>query len=77
MGKSDPLSHRVDQGGDNGNITLLHPEFFAALQSTPLLLEGEECDILQEVQSRNCTDKLEDVIAKAGEELQRSKGKSI
>jgi hypothetical protein len=83
MGKSDALSHRVDHGtggGDNDNLILLHLEFFAAHAIhalSGLTLEGEEHDILQEIHNGNCTGRQEDAVAKAAEELWKSKGKSI
>jgi len=67
------------RGGDNDNITLLRPEFFAAhavRALSRLSPEGEERDILrtsgtQTVQaSRGC-------VARAAGDLRKSKGKSV
>jgi hypothetical protein len=83
MGKSDALSRRADHGtggGDNSNVTLLCPEFFAAHAVhalSGLSPEGEEHDILRDIRSGNHVGKQEDAVVKAAEELQRSKGKSI
>jgi hypothetical protein len=83
MGKSDALSCRVDHGtgaGDNSNVTLLHPEFFAAhavRAISRLLLEGEERDILWDIHKGNCEGKQEDAVAKSASELRRPKGKSL
>jgi hypothetical protein len=59
---------------------LLHPEFFAVHAIHALFglsLEGDEQVMLQEIQSGNCSSRQEDAVAKAAEELQKSKGKSI
>jgi hypothetical protein len=83
MGKSDALSRRVDhgtEGGDNSNVTLLHPEFFAThvvRTLSGLSPEGEEHDILHNIWSENCVGKQKDGVVKVAEELWRSKGKSI
>ena len=83
MGKSDALSRRADHGtggGDNSNVTLLRPEFFAAhavRALSGLSPEGEERDILRDIRSGNRAGKQEDAVVKAAEELRRSKGKSI
>ena len=87
MGKSDALSHRADhgtgggrRGRDNDNLILLCLEFFAAhaiRALSGLSLEGEECDILWEIHNGNHTGRQQDAVAKAAEELWKSKGKSI
>ena len=83
MGKSDAISLKVDHGmggGDNDNLILLRPEFFAAHAIHALFelsLEGEERDILWEIHNGNHTGRQEDAVAKAAEELWKSKGKSI
>src|SRR6267154_5675773 len=83
MGKSDTLSCRADHGtggGDNDNITLLHPEFFAAHAVhalSGLSPEGEEQDILKNIQNENRAGKQEDAVAQAAGDLQKSKGKSV
>src|SRR5882757_9448401 len=75
MGKSDALSRRADHGtggGDNSNVTLLRPEFFAAhavRALSGLSLEGEERDILRDIRSGNRVGKQEDAVVKAAEEL--------
>ena len=83
MGKSDALSRRADHGsgvGDNSNVTLLGPEFFAthAIRAlSGLSLEGEERDILRDIRKGNREGKQEDAVVKSAMELRRSKGKSI
>jgi transposase InsO family protein len=83
MGKSDALSRRADHGtgaGDNSNVTLLRPEFFAAhaiRALSGLSLEGEERDILRDIRKGNREGKQEDAVAKSATELRRSKGKSL
>jgi hypothetical protein len=83
MGKSDALSRRVDHGtraGDNSNVTLLCPEFFAAhtiRALSGLSLEGEECNILWDICKGNREGKQEDTVAKSAMELRKSKGKLL
>ena len=83
MGKSDALSCRADHGtgtGDNSNVTLLRPEFFVAhaiRALSRLSLEGEECDILQDIHKANREGKQEDAVVNSALELWRSKGKSV
>jgi hypothetical protein len=83
MGKSDALSCRVDhgtRGGDNDNITLLRPEFFAAhavCTLSGLSPEGKEQDIFRDIRNANRAGKQEDAVARAAGDLQKSKGKSV
>jgi hypothetical protein len=70
----------VQGGGDNSNVTLLCPEFFAAhavRAISGLSPEGEEHDILRDIQSGNHAGKQEDAVVKVAEELRRSKGESV
>jgi hypothetical protein len=63
-----------------GNIILLHPEFFAAHAVhalSGLSPEGEEQDILRDIQNANHAGKRENVVAQAARDLQNSKGKSV
>ena len=72
MGKPNTLSHRVDHGGgggENDNITLLTPGFFAAHALSGLELHSEELDILQDIQRSNQDGNQEDHVAKAAKEL--------
>jgi len=78
MGKSDALSRRADHGtgaGDNSNVMLLHPEFFAthAIRALSGLSLKEERDILQDIRKGNREGKQEDAVAKSATELRRSK----
>ena len=74
---------RSDHGtgaGDNSNVTLLRPEFFAthAIRAlSGLSLEGEEHDILRDICKGNREGKQEDAVAKSATELRRSKGNSV
>jgi transposase InsO family protein len=83
MGKSDALSRRADHGsgaGDNSNVTLLRPEFFAthAVRAlTGLSLEGEERDILQDIRKGNREGKQEDAVAESARKLRESGGRSV
>jgi hypothetical protein len=56
MGKPDVLSRRSDHRDgkqDNENIILLKPELFTIRALEGLLVEGEEKDIVREIQRRN------------------------
>jgi hypothetical protein len=53
MGKPDALSRCADHGsgqGDNNNLTLLAPELFHIHALAGVRLEGEERNILRQVQ---------------------------
>jgi hypothetical protein len=68
------------RGGDNDNITLLCPEFFAAhvvCALSKLSPEGEEQDILKNIRNANCAGKQEDAVTQAAGDLWKSKGKSV
>jgi hypothetical protein len=52
MVEPDALSRRADHGsrqGDNDNLMLLAPELFQIHTLAGIRLEGDECNILQEV----------------------------
>jgi len=54
MGKPDALSWRADHGtseGDNSNITLLTPKFFAVCALEGLEVAGAEVDILRDIRA--------------------------
>jgi hypothetical protein len=72
MGKPDALSRRANHGsgqGDNDNLTLLAPELLRIHALAGTRLEGEEHNILREVQRslRDCVQ--EEAVAKAAREL--------
>jgi hypothetical protein len=78
MGKPDALSRRADHGsrqGDNDNLTLLAPELFRIHALTGVRLEGDERNILQEVQRSLKVDVQEESVAKAARELWKDKGR--
>jgi hypothetical protein len=53
MRKPDALSHRADHGlgqGNNDNLTLLSLTLFRIHALSGVWLEGDECNILKEVQ---------------------------
>jgi hypothetical protein len=57
MGKPDALSRRADHRSgqeDNDNLTLLAPELFQIHALAGARLEGDECNILREVQCSLC-----------------------
>jgi hypothetical protein len=78
MGKPDALSRWADHGsgqGDNNNLTLLAPELFQIHALAGARFQGNERNILREVQ-RSLKDGVhEESIAKAARELQKDKGR--
>jgi hypothetical protein len=79
MGKPDAFSRQADHGsgqGDNDNLTLLAPELFWIHALAGVRLEGDECNILQEVQHSLKVDVQEESVAKAARELRKDKGRS-
>jgi hypothetical protein len=78
MGKPDALSRWADHGsgqGDNDNLTLLAPELFRIHVLAGARFQGEEQNILQEVQCSLKDGVQEESIAKAARELQKDKGR--
>jgi hypothetical protein len=78
MGKPDTHSRRADHGsgqGDNGNLTLLAPELFWIHALAGIRLEGDERNILREVQRSLKDDLQEESVAEAARELQKDKGR--
>jgi hypothetical protein len=76
MGKPDALSRRADHGSgqaDNNNLMLLAPEIFRIHALTGTRLEGEERNILREVQRSLKDGVQEEAVAKAARELRRIK----
>ena len=68
MGKSDALSRRPDHGdgsGDNQNLVLLRPEFFAVRAMEGVAFEGEEQEVMREIRRRVRHGQVEDAVAKA------------
>jgi hypothetical protein len=78
MCKPDALSRRADHGsgqGDNDNLMLLTPELFQIHALAGVRLEGDEHNILQEVQRSLKDDIQEESVAKAARELREDKGR--
>jgi hypothetical protein len=78
MGKPDALSRRADHGsgqGDNDNLTLLSPELFRIHMLAGARLEGDERNILQEVQHSLRDDAQEELVVKAARELRKDKSR--
>jgi hypothetical protein len=79
MGKPDALSRRADHGtgaGDNANITLLTPKFFAIRALEGLEVAGPELDILCDIRKGSKTPE-EEPVAKAAQELRKSSARSV
>jgi hypothetical protein len=78
MGKPDALSRRANHEsgqGDNDNLTLLAPGLFRIHALAGARFQGDERNILREVQ-RSLKDGIqEESIAKAARELQKDKGR--
>jgi hypothetical protein len=80
MGKSDALSRRADHGtgsGDNADITLLTPAFFAARALEGVELVGEEWEILKDVRKGTRDGEKEEAVAKVAKELLASNGQLV
>ena len=80
MGKPDALSRRADHGdgsGDNAEVTLLKPAFFAICALEGIELLGEERDILRAIRRLNSLGKQEDAVAQAARQLKESGGRSL
>jgi hypothetical protein len=78
MGKPDALSRQADHRsgqGDNSNLTLLDPELFWIHALAGARLEGDERNILREVQLSLRDDVQEESVAKAARELRKDKGR--
>jgi hypothetical protein len=78
MGKPDTHSRRADHGsrqGDNNNLTLLALELFRIHALAGVRLQGEERNILREVQCSLKVDVQEELVAKAARELWKDKGR--
>jgi hypothetical protein len=78
MGKPNALSRQADHGsgqGDNDNLILLAPELFRIHALAGTRLEGEECNILREVQCSLRDRVQEEVVVKAARELRKDKGR--
>jgi hypothetical protein len=78
MGKPDALSRQADHGsrqGDNNNLRLIAPELFWIHALAGTRLEGDEHNILQEVQCSLKDNVQEESVAKAARELQKDKGR--
>jgi hypothetical protein len=72
MGKPDALSRQANHGsgqGDNDNLMLLAPELFRIHALAGTRLEGEERNILCEVQCSLKDGVQEEVVVKAAREL--------
>jgi hypothetical protein len=72
MGKPNALSRRADHGsgqGDNNNLTLLASELFRIHVLVGTRLEGEEHNILREVQHSLRDGVQEEAVVKAAWEL--------
>jgi hypothetical protein len=80
MGKPDALSRWADHGsrqGDNNNLILLSPELFRIHMLACARLEGDECNMLREVQRSLRDDVQEKSVVKAAMELRKDKGRGM
>jgi hypothetical protein len=78
MGKPNALSRQADHGsgqGDNNNLTLLALELFRIHTLAGARLEGDERNILREVQLSLRNNVQEESVAKAARELRKDKGR--
>ena len=76
MGKPDALSRRADHSeglrSDNEDITLLPPDVFRIHTLAGLTIVGEETSILRDIRCSTREANLEEPVAIAARELQRS-----
>ncbi|KAJ8455679.1 hypothetical protein ONZ45_g18876 [Pleurotus djamor] len=75
MGKPDALSRRADHDdgkNDNRDLVLLKPAYFA-VRATGVTLEGEETAVLEDIRRGIRDRRYEDAVAKAAEQLKRSR----
>jgi hypothetical protein len=81
MGKPDTLSRRADHGsgqGDNNNLMLLAPELLFRIHVLAgIRLEGDERNILREVQRSLKDDMQEELVVKAARELRKNKSRGM
>jgi hypothetical protein len=78
MGKPDALSRCADHGsgqGDNNNMTLLALELFCIHALAGVRLEGEERNILRQVQRSLQDGMQEESVVKAARELRKDKSR--
>jgi hypothetical protein len=78
MGKPDTLSRQANHGsgqGDNNDQTLLAQELFRIHVLAGARLEGDERNILREVQRSLRDDVQEESVVKAARELWKDKGR--
>jgi hypothetical protein len=78
MGKPDALSRQADHRsgqGDNNNLTLLALELFRIHALAGVRLEGNEHNILREIQCSLKDDVQEELVAKAARELRKDKSR--
>ena len=72
MGKPDTLSRKADHGirtGDNSDITLLTPKFFAVCVMEIVEITGAEVNILHDICKGPKCPMQEEPVAKAIQEL--------
>ena len=80
MGRPDALSRRLDHSDgkqDNESIVLLKPELFTIRALEGLVVEGEEKDIVREIQKRNREGEVEMQVTVVVKELKRGNQRSM
>jgi hypothetical protein len=80
MGKPNTLSQRSDHSDgkqDNENIILFKPELFTIRALEGLMVEGEEKDIVREIQKRNREGEVEMQVTAVVKELKRGNQRSM
>jgi hypothetical protein len=70
-----PEGLTTDPGKENDNLMLLTPELFQIHALAGIKLEGDECNIFQEVWCNLKDDVQEESVAKAARELRKDKGR--
>jgi hypothetical protein len=80
MGKLDALSQRLDHGDgkrDNADVVLLKPELFVIRALEGIKVEGEEKEILRDIQRLMQKEEKKDVMVKAAEMIGKVKEISV
>ena len=80
MGKPDALSRRADHGtgtGDNSDIILLTPKFFAIRATETVEIIGAEANILRDIRKGLKCPTQEEPVAKAIQELRKTSAHSL
>jgi hypothetical protein len=80
MGKLDALSRRLDHGDgkrDNADVVFLKPELFIIRALEGIKVEGEEKEILRDIQRLMQKEEKKDVMVKVAEMIGKVKERLV